>query len=131
MRLTIGLLLFAAMPLSALAETAYVTDQLRLGLHRAEDTSDRSFRTLESGQELDILSQNRNYAQVRLPPVCRVRQGRLSRHRQTGGPDRRRNASRKRKAAAETQRNEVAVLGTRRDDRRAAATIGGATGRTR
>jgi SH3 domain protein len=67
MRLTIGLLLFAAMPLSALAETAYVTDQLRLGLHRAEDTSDRSFRTLESGQELDILSQNRNYAQVRLP----------------------------------------------------------------
>jgi SH3 domain protein len=67
MRLTAGLLLFIAMPLSASAETAYVTDQLRLGLHRAEDTSDRSFRTLESGQELEILSQTRNYANVRLP----------------------------------------------------------------
>jgi len=67
MRLTAGLLLFIAIPLSAIAETAYVTDQLRLGLHRAEDTSDRSFRTLESGQEVEILSQNRNYANVRLP----------------------------------------------------------------
>ncbi|HEX6260689.1 MAG TPA: TIGR04211 family SH3 domain-containing protein [Woeseiaceae bacterium] len=62
-----GLLLIIAMPWSAFAETAYVTDQLRLGLHRAEDTSDRSFRTLASGQEVEILSQNRNYAQVRLP----------------------------------------------------------------
>jgi SH3 domain protein len=67
MRLTAGLLLFIAMPLSASAETAYVTDQLRLGLHRAEDTSDRAFRTLESGQEVEILSQTRNYANVRLP----------------------------------------------------------------
>jgi len=62
-----GLLLIITMPLSAIAETAYVTDQLRLGLHRAEDTSDRSFRTLVSGQEVEILSQTRNYAQVRLP----------------------------------------------------------------
>jgi SH3 domain protein len=67
MRLTAGLLLLIAMPSAAIAETAYVTDQLRLGLHRAEDTSDRSFRTLQSGQELEILSQTRNYAQVRLP----------------------------------------------------------------
>jgi SH3 domain protein len=67
MRLTAGLLLFIALPLSAIAETAYVTDQLRLGLHRAEDTSDRSFRTLESGQQVEILSQTRNYAHVRLP----------------------------------------------------------------
>jgi SH3 domain protein len=67
MRLRAGLLLFIAIPLSAIAETAYVTDQLRLGLHRAEDTSDRSFRTLESGQEVEILSQTRNYANVRLP----------------------------------------------------------------
>lgn len=66
-RLTLGLLLCVASPVAALAETAYVTDQLRLGLHRAADTSDRAFRTLESGQELEILSQNRNYAQVRLP----------------------------------------------------------------
>ncbi|HLU07064.1 MAG TPA: TIGR04211 family SH3 domain-containing protein [Woeseiaceae bacterium] len=59
--------LFLVLPSTAIAETAYVTDQLRLGLHRAEDTSDRSFRTLQSGQELEILSQTRNYAQVRLP----------------------------------------------------------------
>ena len=67
MRLTAGLLLFIALPLSAIAETAYVTDQLRLGLHRAADTSDRSFRTLQSGQEMEILSQTTNYANVRLP----------------------------------------------------------------
>lgn len=67
MRLTLGLLLIILTPVLAIAETAYVTDKLRLGLHRAEDTSDRSFRTLESGQEVEILSQTRNYAQVRLP----------------------------------------------------------------
>lgn len=49
------------------AETAYVTDNLRLGLHRAADTSDRSFRSLQSGQEIEILSRDRNYAHVRLP----------------------------------------------------------------
>lgn len=58
--------LLAFAPLTAFAETAYVTDNLRLGLHRAADTSDRPFRTLESGQSVEILSQNRNYAQVRL-----------------------------------------------------------------
>lgn len=67
MRFTIGLLLVAVLPAHAAAETAYVTDQLRLGLHQAADTSDRSFRTLESGQELEILSRDRNYARVRLP----------------------------------------------------------------
>ena len=48
-------------------ETAYVTDNLRLGIHQASDTSDRPFRTLESGQEMAIVSRNTNYAQVRLP----------------------------------------------------------------
>lgn len=55
------------LPLFAAAETAYVTDNLRLGLHQAEDTSDRAFRMLESGQALEILSRNRNYANVQLP----------------------------------------------------------------
>lgn len=54
-------------PLAALAETAYITDNLRLGLHQATDTSDRAFQTLESGQELEIISRDRNYANVRLP----------------------------------------------------------------
>ena len=51
MRLIIFVLLFA--PFLAAAETAYVTDNLRLGLHAAEDTSDRAFRFLESGQAMD------------------------------------------------------------------------------
>ena len=57
----------ALLPLLAHGETAYVTDNLRLGLHEAADTSDRAFRTLESGQEVDIISRDQYYANVRLP----------------------------------------------------------------
>lgn len=60
-------LLLSLLPVLAAAETAYVTDNLRLGLHQAADTSDRPFRTLDSGQELEILSRDRNYAHVQLP----------------------------------------------------------------
>jgi SH3 domain protein len=60
-------LLLMMLPFAAFAETAYITDNLRLGLHQAADTSDRAFRTLESGQELEIISRNRNYANVSLP----------------------------------------------------------------
>ncbi len=62
-----ALLFLVVLPFVALAETAYVTDNLRLGLHQATDTSDRAFRTLESGQELEIISRDRNYASIRLP----------------------------------------------------------------
>ncbi|MCP5093175.1 MAG: TIGR04211 family SH3 domain-containing protein [Gammaproteobacteria bacterium] len=65
MRLVMGFL--TLLPMIAVAETAYITDNLRLGLHQAEDTSDRAFRMLDSGQALEILSRNRNYANVRLP----------------------------------------------------------------
>ncbi|MDH3547693.1 MAG: hypothetical protein OEN22_11360, partial [Gammaproteobacteria bacterium] len=65
MRFVIGVLVL--LPLFAMAETAYVTDNLRLGLHQAEDTSDRAFRMLDSGQAVEILSRNRNYANVQLP----------------------------------------------------------------
>ena len=54
-------------PLIVVAETGYVTDKLILGLHQAEDTSDRAFRSLESGQAVEILSRDRNYAHVQLP----------------------------------------------------------------
>ena len=49
------LIVLAAVVLAvpASAETAYVTDILRLGFHQAEDTSDRPFRTLLSGTELE------------------------------------------------------------------------------
>ena len=54
-------------PLIVAAETGYVTDKLILGLHQAEDTSDRAFRSLESGQAVEILLRDRNYAHVQLP----------------------------------------------------------------
>ncbi|WP_405229381.1 TIGR04211 family SH3 domain-containing protein [Lentisalinibacter sediminis] len=62
-----ALLALLALAPPSWAQTAYVTDNLRLGLHRAEDTSDRAFRTLESGQELTVLTRGPLYAQVRLP----------------------------------------------------------------
>lgn len=65
MRLIIGVL--AMLPMVAVADTAYVTDVLRLGLYEAEDTSGKSFRALESGQAMEVLSRDRNYANVRLP----------------------------------------------------------------
>ena len=65
MRLVCGV--FVLLPLLVAAETVYVTDNLRLGLHEAADTSGPAIQTLDSGQELEILSRNRNYANVRLP----------------------------------------------------------------
>ena len=50
----------------AAAETAYVTDSLRLGLHAAPDTSDRPFENLVSGTAVEVLERNPNYARVRL-----------------------------------------------------------------
>lgn len=51
----------------ASAETAYVTDSLRLGLHAASDTSDRPFETLLSGTAVEVLERTTNYARVKLP----------------------------------------------------------------
>ena len=36
-------------------------------MHQAPDTSDRAFRYLDSGQEMEVLTRDRNYANVRLP----------------------------------------------------------------
>lgn len=64
----IGLLaLFAFGPATGLGATAYVTDNLRLGLYEAEDTSGRPIRMMDSGQAMEILTRDRNYANVRLP----------------------------------------------------------------
>jgi SH3 domain protein len=63
----ITLLIIAVVPAFAQAETAYVTDNLRLGLHQAQDTSDGSFRTLQSGQNMEIINRGQNYAHVELP----------------------------------------------------------------
>ncbi len=67
MRHTALFLVVLAISGHAAAETVYVTDNLRLGLHQQPDTSDRAFRTLESGQALEILNRDRNYANVQLP----------------------------------------------------------------
>ena len=64
-RKLIVVMLLAGWAGAAGAQTAYVTDILRLGLHRAQDTSDRAFRTLVSGAELEILERVPNYARVR------------------------------------------------------------------
>jgi SH3 domain protein len=61
----IGLL--ALLPAAASGDTAYVTDNLRLGLYEAEDTSGRPMQMLESGQAMETLTRDRNYANVRLP----------------------------------------------------------------
>ena len=50
----------------AAAATAYVTDQLRLGVHAAADTSDRPFTNLSSGEAVEVLEQNLSYARVQL-----------------------------------------------------------------
>ena len=65
MRLILGFL--ALLPLAAMADTAYVTDNLRLGLYESADTSGRPFRMLESGQAMEILTRDRNYANARMP----------------------------------------------------------------
>lgn len=62
-RLALAVLLICGAA-SAFAETAYVTDILRLGLHQAEDTSDRPFRNLVSGAELEVIERVRDYALV-------------------------------------------------------------------
>ena len=66
MRCICGIVI-ALLPLAALAETQYVTDNLRLGLYEAEDTSGRPFRMLDSGQAMEVLLTTTYTANVRLP----------------------------------------------------------------
>jgi len=51
----------------ALAEPGYVTDQLRLGVHAASDTSDRPFTNISSGDRVEIIEETQYYARVKLP----------------------------------------------------------------
>ncbi|MGI9343964.1 MAG: TIGR04211 family SH3 domain-containing protein [Gammaproteobacteria bacterium] len=59
-----ALLIFSA---PALAQSAYVTDQLRLGVHQASDTSDRPFTSISSGDRVTILEETQYYARVTIP----------------------------------------------------------------
>ena len=64
MRLFIGVL--TLLPLLAAAETAYVTDNLRLNMYENADLSGARVDTLVSGQEFEILSRNAQTAFVEL-----------------------------------------------------------------
>ena len=65
MRLFIGVL--ALLPLLAVAETGYVTDNLRLNMNQNADLKGPRVDTLVSGQEFEILSRNAQTALVELP----------------------------------------------------------------
>ena len=60
-------LLAIAVSAPVAAEPAYVTDQLRLGVHEAADTSDRPFTNISSGDRVEILEESQYYARVTLP----------------------------------------------------------------
>lgn len=66
LRLSVAVMLLSSAA-AVTAETAYVTDMLRLGLHEAQDTSDQPFATLTSGTELEVLERVSNYARVETP----------------------------------------------------------------
>lgn len=73
MRLFLGVL--TLLPLLAAAETAYVTDNLRLNMYQNADLSGTRVDTLTSGQAFDVLSRN---AQTVLVELADGRQGYLS-----------------------------------------------------
>jgi SH3 domain protein len=61
----IWVLVFSLCAGAAQADTAYVTDSLRLGLHHSEDTSGKPFLNLVSGTALEVLERQGSYAHVR------------------------------------------------------------------
>jgi SH3 domain protein len=65
MRLMIGAL--TLFPLLAFAETAYVTDNLRLSMYESASTSSARVETLVSGQSFEVLSRDAQMAFVELP----------------------------------------------------------------
>lgn len=62
----IWILLLVLTPFSVIAETAYVTDNLRLSVYSTSDFSGSAFRTLESGDAFEVLSRDRLAAHVQL-----------------------------------------------------------------
>lgn len=65
MRLMIGVL--TLIPLFAAAETAYVTDNLRLRVYSTPELRGESTRTLESGDAFEVLARDRRFVRVQLP----------------------------------------------------------------
>jgi SH3 domain protein len=67
MRRCVAVAVLASCAGAAMAETAYVTDSLRLGIHQESDTSGRPFDNLVSGTALEVLERVPNFARVRMP----------------------------------------------------------------
>ena len=62
---TLVLALAALLPISAVAETAYVTDMLQLDMSAAADMAGPPIKRLRSGDKLEILERNGRYARVK------------------------------------------------------------------
>ncbi|HZF30468.1 MAG TPA: TIGR04211 family SH3 domain-containing protein [Gammaproteobacteria bacterium] len=65
MRTTLALAILLAAATVAAAETAYVTDSLRLGLYADADASGTPSQNLVSGTPLEVLERTQGYARVR------------------------------------------------------------------
>jgi SH3 domain protein len=63
----VALAVLASCAGAAVAETVYVTDSLRLGIHHESDASGRAFDNLVSGTALEVLERAPNFARVRTP----------------------------------------------------------------
>jgi SH3 domain protein len=50
---------------SALAETAYVTDELQLDMYASADMTGSAIKKLRSGDKVEVLERNGRYAQIR------------------------------------------------------------------
>lgn len=65
MRTTLALAILLAAATAMAAETAYVTDSLRLGLYADADASGTPSQNLVSGTALEVLERTQGYARVR------------------------------------------------------------------
>lgn len=67
MRRLFGILTLLLIASTAAAETAYITDNLRLRMYANADLSGERIDTLESGQQFEVLSRNAQTAYIELP----------------------------------------------------------------
>jgi hypothetical protein len=67
-------LLLALLAAKGVADTAYVSDELVLGVYADPNNQGQRLATLHSGSSVETLAQNGEFTQVRLPAVVRVKQ---------------------------------------------------------
>lgn len=62
--LTLGLLIALIATTPVMAETVYVTDQLRLGLYAGEGATGQRLKLLSSGDQLEVVERQSHFARV-------------------------------------------------------------------